>query len=346
MALPLLKLELGNAPKEPSMRPRAFVTAVTLTAVLATPALAMAQDCPPGGWFCDQQAPQQPPPPPPPPQPAPPPPPVQVAPVQIPVLPQLPQIQVQGQVGGQIVVGVPQPPQVQVQPPPPPGQPPTVIIVTPGMRPMPPPPRYYPMPPPRYIPMPPPMYRRPPQQPQLASRFGLNLRVGGAFFSDENAAPDAAMFGVGGSIKYRPIPWAGVEAGLDVFGGKDYNGFDRMEVPFSLNGLIYFNPMSRFQVYAFGGANASHAWVSTNKVTPLLAFDGKQYSGEYDYFGGQLGLGVELRLGQHFGINLDAMGFIRTRTDDGPRPEFVSPSGQQTNTSGGFLTRAGINFWF
>lgn len=324
------------------MRPHSLVTSLALTAVLAAPASAFAQDCPPGGWFCDQPAPQAPPPPPPAPPappPAPPPPPVGV--------PMPGGVVVQGGASGQVILQAP---------PPPPAT--TVIIVAPGQRPPPPPVRYYPPPPPRYYPAPPPPRYMPvpirrPQPQTMYTRVGINLRMGGAFFGDENANPDAFMFGAGGSIKYRPIPWVGIEAGIDVFGGTDYNGFSRIETPFSLNGLVYFNPQSRVNFYALGGMHLSHAWVNSSSPSPLLQpgqcggpfGGGACYGAEYDYFGGQLGLGTEFRMGQRFGMNAEVIGFIRGRTDGGSVPEFRAPDGRTTDTSGGLLARLGINFW-
>ena len=68
---------------------------------------------------------------------------------------------------------------------------------------------------------------------------------------------------------------------------------------------------------------------------------------EYDYFGGHGGIGLEFRLSRRVALNIDALGFIRNRTDDDPRPEFVDPeTGRTTNTSGGGMFRGGISFYW
>lgn len=184
-------------------------------------------------------------------------------------------------------------------------------------------------------------------QPKLFSRWGLNLRVQGAAMGD-GASNDAAMGGLGLSLRYRPVPVLGFDLGVDVIGGKDYNGFERIETPVSLNAMIFVNPRSRVQFYLMGGAHLSHAEVRSDYRSPLLTQRGDgTWGAEYDYFGGQGGAGLEFRLGRRVGLAFDALGFIRKRTDDGHRPEFIDAStGKTTNTSGGVLFRGGLNFWW
>ena len=69
----------------------------------------------------------------------------------------------------------------------------------------------------------------------------------------------------------------------------------------------------------------------------------------YTYFGGQAGAGLEFRIARHFAMNLDARGFLRSRTDSASatQPEYVNPTtGQTTNTSDGVLITAGMTFYF
>ena len=79
----------------------------------------------------------------------------------------------------------------------------------------------------------------------------------------------------------------------------------------------------------------------------------------YDYFGGQVGAGLELRLGRVVAFNADIRGFIRGRTDAlaQRQPEFDSPAGcssqanfpgqcRTTNTSGGGLLTGGMTLYF
>ena len=184
-------------------------------------------------------------------------------------------------------------------------------------------------------------------QPKLYSRWGLNMRVQGAAMGD-GANNDASMGGLGLSMRFRPVPVFAFELGVDVLGGKDFNGFTRVETPVSLNAMIFVNPRSRVQFYLMGGAHLSHAEVRSDFRSPLLNQTGDgRYGAEYDYFGGQGGAGLEFRLGRRVGLAFDALGFIRKRTDDGLKPEYVdAATGKTTNTSGGVLFRGGLNFWW
>ncbi len=216
--------------------------------------------------------------------------------------------------------------------------PPNVVIVTqkrPRAR-----PAYIPAP---AMPPPPPARRAP----KLYSKWGLNLRAEGAAMGD-GANMNAGIGGLGISLRYRPVPAFGFDLGVDVIGGKDYNGFTRIETPLSLNAMIFVNPRSRVQFYLIGGGHLSHAQVRSDSESPLLhrTDDGK-FGADYNYFGGQGGAGLEFRLGRRVGLAFDVLGFIRKRTDNGAAPEYVEPgTGKTTNTSGGVLFRGGLNFWW
>jgi hypothetical protein len=199
------------------------------------------------------------------------------------------------------------------------------------------------------------------------SEWGVNARLQGVSFGgdrDSNMAPakDAGMGGFGLSLRYRPFARFALDAGFDVIGGTDFNGFDRVEMPFSLNAMFYLNPRSRSQFYLMGGVNWSRATVTSDQPSPLLAQerDGS-FSADYKYFGGQLGVGLEFRLSKRLAFNVDVLGFVRKRTDidDGDHhkdgkgddsdklPEFINAeTGQTTNTSGGGLFRGGLTLWW
>lgn len=203
------------------------------------------------------------------------------------------------------------------------------------------------------------------------SEWGLNARLQGVSFGQDqnsNMAParDAGMGGFGLSLRYRPWARFAIDAGFDVIGGTDFNGFDRVETPFSVNGMFYFNPRSRTQFYVMGGVNWSSAEVRSDEPSPLLtaAKDGNGYAAEYKYFGGQLGMGLEFRLTKRLSFNVDVLGFMRSRTDidddkhgkhdrgDQPStstatPEFINAeTGQTSNKSGGGLFRGGLTLWW
>lgn len=166
---------------------------------------------------------------------------------------------------------------------------------------------------------------------------------------ENGASEEAGMGGVGLSLRYRPVPGFAIDAGLDILSGTDFQGRERTEMPMSLSGMIFMNPRSRMQFYILGGAHISHAQVEGSTYDPLSdeMGDGSGGSTEYSYFGGQAGLGLEFRLSRAVALNVDMLGFIRSRTDGGGTPEFVdATTGRTTNSSGGGLFRGGMTFWW
>jgi hypothetical protein len=134
------------------------------------------------------------------------------------------------------------------------------------------------------------------------------------------------------------VPVFALETDLDFVGGNDYNGWVRHEYATTINGLFFLNPRSRAQVYLLAGFGWSWAGIQSGP------FAGQ----EFDYFGGQGGLGLEFRAAKHVALNFDVRGFIRTRIDDlsNYQPEFVGTNGDTTNTSAGVLFTGGITFYF
>jgi hypothetical protein len=189
-----------------------------------------------------------------------------------------------------------------------------------------------------------------PRPPKRRDRreWGFNLRLEGMLMGDSDRegppkSEDARMGGLGFSLRYRPIPHFAFDAGVDFLGGVDWQGDRRNETALLLNAMIFFNPRSKAQVYMLGGIGFSGARVlrEHDRAEPVVE--------DYAYFGGQLGLGLELRVGRKTALNLDVLGFLRGRTDDQARydPEFVDPNtGRATNTSGGGLVRGGVTFYW
>ncbi|WP_170319672.1 outer membrane beta-barrel protein [Polyangium spumosum] len=342
---------------------------IVAAAALSQPAVALA-DCPPGAWFCESEdlGPDN----------------VQVAPPEAEALPpppaaeelpevdELPPARTAPAQRSQPPVVIYQPAQpaprvVQTQP-----QARTqIIIIAPGARthvvrrrhpavrvappPAPPPPVRYTTAPSRLrVPHTAPAKRR--WQPE----WGLNLRLQGLTMGGDRhrdngspaAHPDAGMGGFGLGLRYRPVPAFAVEGSFDIIGGTDFNGFDRVETPFSLNGLLYVNPRSRAQFYLTGGVHWSSATVQSENADPRLSpnRDNNNFSAEYSYFGGQGGIGLEFRVSRRLALNVDALAFVRTRTDDnaesGPAEFIDANTGRSTNTSGGGLFRGGLTFWW
>jgi opacity protein-like surface antigen len=193
------------------------------------------------------------------------------------------------------------------------------------------------------VPEPPPK----PARKRWRPKWGLNLHLEGALMGGSRKRdPDSGMAGLGFSLRYRPIPHFALDTGLDFIGGVDWQGYDRRETALLVNAMVFFNPKNAVQFYMLGGVGFSGATVRLRDV------NGNAVSGterDYSYFGGQLGLGLEFRVTHRVSLNLDVIGFVRGRTDEGARyaPEFTdTETGRTTNSSGGGLMRGGITFYW
>jgi opacity protein-like surface antigen len=297
-----------------------------LALVLAIPAVAAAQtapssggqsSCPPGSWFC-AQPPQQ--------QPAP-------AGQQVAPLQPLPDPDDEEAPAPPVRRAPPvtyepaprQPPPVVYQPPPP-----TMVV-----RPEAPPPYEY-MPPHRSV------YPTPPRE------WGLNLHLEGAMIGHGNAG-DAGLGGAGLGLRFKPTRYFGIESDLDFLGGHGYGGDDRHETGLSFNGLLFLNPRSRAQLYLLAGFGWAWAHSVCDPSTGATCPGGLSVDAQYNYFGGQIGAGLEVRLTRSVAFNVDLRGFMRSRTDAIAQqtPEFGPDSqGRTTNTSGGGLLTGGMTLYF
>ena len=252
------------------------------------------------------------------------------------------EIEVEGHVQ---IGGAPPPPppahvEIQVEAPRPRGR---VVVV----RPAPPPP------PPQVVVEPPPprqtvivVQRRQQQRLQLRRaqrwnrKFALTGRFGAMF--NQHVQMGGAQIGA----RLRPSRIFGVEFGVGTYVGNDYYDRARREHPVTFDFLFFLPKASRVQAYALIGGGFSFATVDGD-------YDG--FIDDYDYYddlhyayiGGQLGFGIELRISPVFALSADIRGFLRTRIDTGlDEPEFVSASGQTTNTSAGALGTLGMHFYF
>jgi len=177
--------------------------------------------------------------------------------------------------------------------------------------------------------------------------WGINLHaVLGLMGNDDAMSPNAGMNGLGGALRFRPIPHIAIEGALELAWGTDYNGFDRFENALLVNGLFFANPRGAVQIYGIAGLGGGAAYLDSGRGAdgkPILADE------TYRYFSGQLGIGVEGRVTRHFALGADLLGFLRGRTDRHAdrNPEFVDPvSGRTTNTSSGGLLRLGATFYW
>lgn len=294
---------------------RACLALVATAVVLGIPAVALAQDdCPPGGWFCeegtdDEQA---------------------SNPGETEASEQPAEVALPENGAPQNGSGSNAPAVVVVTPNGAP--PPRVVVVDPGNAPPPPPPKR-------------PHYRD-------YHEWGFNMRLEGVMLgNDEGRAEQSGMAGLGFSFRYRPIPNFAFDFGLDFLGGKDWNGYSRNESALLVNGIVFFNPHDAVQFYTLGGFGFSGAEVSVPTTETIGGYQDTTYKTEsYSYFGGQLGLGLEFRLTKRTALNVDLLGFMRSRTDDkaAENPEFVDPADptRTTNTSGGGLLRGGVTIYW
>ena len=223
--------------------------------------------------------------------------------------------------------------------------------------PPPPPPRHKYAPPPVVVYQPPPPVEvtRPEVSPpyEYAPRhvnsvtppheWGLNFHLEGALLG-HGYAGNTSMGGGGLGLRFKPSRYFGLETDLDYVGGHDYQGDNRSETAFSVNGLLFLNPRSHAQLYLLAGFGWSGAHVTNDPSVSSSPLDQ-----HYNYFGGQFGGGLEVRLSRVLAFDLDIRGFVRSRTDSlaQTQPEFTNPgTGQTTNTSGGALATGGMTLYF
>ena len=178
--------------------------------------------------------------------------------------------------------------------------------------------------------------------------WGFNLHLEVALMGDQrHRASDAGMAGLGFGFRYRPIPELAFEAGVDLLTGTDYQGYSRSEAALLVNTLVFFNPHDVVQFYGLGGLGVSGATVTIAPASWQTPF--QRHDEHYTYFGGQLGIGLEVRVTRSVAIASDLIGFVRGRADDlaDSAPEFTDPDTHRvTNVSGGGLLRAGATFYW
>jgi hypothetical protein len=193
----------------------------------------------------------------------------------------------------------PPPPPVYVQPAPPP---PVYVQPTP-----PPAPIYTPPAPP---PPPPPAvsYYRPMVAPvsQWGPRFGIGARFAGTINTDNGVT--FGQLGFGGELLYRVHRHVVMEMAGEYQKRVD-NGFDRYDVPVTLGVRLHIGaPDWVVSPYFVAAAGAAYS-----NLDYLRSHD------EAWFLDGQLGGGLEIRLGRHFALNADVRADARhrmTKPDD------------------------------
>jgi len=177
-----------------------------------------------------------------------------------------------------------------------------------------------------------------------APKLGLDLRVDGAAGFGAGRYRNAyGMGGAGIGLRYRAMPHLGLEAGIDLLGGRDYNDNKRFEVAGTAGALVFFNPRSRAQLYLSGGMLLDHARASDARTIALY-----DVPLTYNHVGGYAGLGLEVFMTRHLAFHVDGRGILRQKIGgSSPAPEFTDiETGRTTNTSGGFVASAGMVLYF
>ena len=224
----------------------------------------------------------------------------------------------------------PPPPPVYVQPAPPvyvqPAPPPPVMdqpVAPPQEQyaPLPPPPMYMQPAPVQPVAPPPAMnvvtVQRP-SLPQWKSRFGIGARfVGAVSLENQDFSDRFTQLGFGGELLYRANRRVVLELGGE-YQKRMSNGFERYDVPVTLGVRLHIGApdwvVSPYFVTAVGGVYSNLDYVrSQDKAW---------------YLEGQLGGGLEVRLGQHFVLNADLRGDGRYRVDE---PDATTQSTQKVN---------------
>jgi hypothetical protein len=260
-----------------------------------------------------------------------------------------------GPIEGHLRIGpgdAPPPPPVVVEPPP-------VVVVTPPPPPPPPPPIQPPVVVIQQTPPPPPIQpvvvvAPQPREPQvvqvqtvrqrrvvydLVPDFDIGLRLdASALFADRS------MGGLNAALRIRPERHVAIDVGSGFWYGSDFNNRERWEMPVQADLLVFFNPEHMFQVYGLigGGMTFGSGYTYTNPGSLTMRQTDLMYAG------GEIGLGLELRLSRFFALNLDVRGFLRQRVG-GSGVEFWQRSGnliQTTDTSMGMYGTLGMTFYF
>ena len=166
-------------------------------------------------------------------------------------------------------------------------------------------------------------------------RVGLHAEVGGV------VGRQVQMGGFAAGLRLRPVPFLGIDITAGVYGGEDYVGNTRLEVPFRVDARFFVNPQSRVQFYALVGAG-----VSVARAQNYLG-----QTRDFTHVGGEVGAGLEFRLNRALALNVDVRGFLRQRVDSDPRPEYVEEDLygnilRTTDTSAGATINVGGTIYF
>ncbi len=168
--------------------------------------------------------------------------------------------------------------------------------------------------------------------------FGFNLRLASLLMEeDKTTHPDAGMSGLGVGLRFMPAPFVALEPGIDGLGGRDELGRQRSETTLSFNTIFFLNPDDPVLIYGLLGVFTTSAEVKGTEAAPVA------HGGRFSYVGGQVGAGIELRLGPALAFNCELLGYARQRNEL-PGPEETSK--ELRRDSGGGIVRGGMSLYF
>jgi hypothetical protein len=194
-----------------------------------------------------------------------------------------------------------QPPQVYVQPQPEIQQmPPPPVMQQQPMVQAPPPPVFQPPPPPVFQAPPPPVMAAPVVLPQWKAKFGVGFRFAATVNTDQFT--EFSQLGFGGELLYRAHRRLVLELGGEYQKRVD-NGFARYDVPVTFGLRIHIGApdwvVSPYFVMAAGLAYSNLDFLRSNDIAWFAD--------------GQLGGGLEVRIGKHLALTADLRGDGRRR---------------------------------
>ena len=207
-----------------------------------------------------------------------------------------------------VYVQPPPPPTVYVQPAPPPvavqpaPQPPVAQVPPPPVyiQPAPQPPVIQAVPPPVVQAPPPPMVRYQPRIPQWQAKYGIGARFAVAINTDQFT--NFSQLGFGGELLFRVQRRIVLEVAGEYQKRVD-NGFNRYDVPVTIGMRVHIGApdwaVSPYFVFAGGAAYSNLDYLHSHDVAWFLD--------------GQLGGGLEIRVGKHLALTADLRGDGRYR---------------------------------
>ncbi len=176
------------------------------------------------------------------------------------------------------------------------------------------------------------------QKKEQDRHFGFNLRLASLLMEqDKNTHPDAGMSGLGVGLRFLPAPFVALEPSIDGLGGRDELGRQRTETTLGFNTIFFLNPDDPILIYGVLGVFTTSAEVKGTQSAPV------PHGGRFSYVGGQVGAGIELRLGPALAFNAELLGYARQRNEL-PGPEETSR--ELRRDSGGGIVRGGMSLYF